>query len=139
MRYAPGAMRQATRLLELLRPLVVLLGHFTRSSAAWPMRRLLRRLLGRDRYERLRVGLWVRTKEVAKVDPLHGDILPLIEQLDRQGLLRNGAATKLRSVARRIRAGDSRGSAWQSEVKPGCGDSSRGRPLDRGAVDRVRG
>ena len=110
-------MRRAIRFLELLRPLVVLLGRCMRFRAARPMRRLLRGVIGRDRYERLRVVLWVRTKEVVKVDPLHGDILPLIEQLDREGHLRSGAAEKLRSVARRIRSEGRRESVWQGGAK----------------------
>ena len=97
-------MRQVTRLLDLLRPFVVLMGRFTRSAAARPMRRLLRLILGGDRYERLRLGVWVRTKQAVQVDPLHADILPLIEQLDGEGHLVVGAAKRLRAVAQGIRA-----------------------------------
>ncbi len=102
--YAPGAMRQATRLLDLLRPFVVLLGRFTRSGAARPLRHLLRLVIGRERYDRLRLGVWVRTKQAVQVDPLHEDILPLIEQLDGEGHLMAGAAKRLRGVALGIRA-----------------------------------
>lgn len=97
-------MRQVTRLLDLLRPFVVLLGRFTRSDAARPLRYLLRLVIGRERYERLRVGVWVRTKQAVRVDPLHADILPLIEQLDDGGHLTVGAARRLRVVAQGIRA-----------------------------------
>ena len=97
-------MRQVTRLLDLLRPFVVLLGRFTRSGAARPLRYLLRLVIGRERYDRLRLGVWVRTKQAVRVDPLHADILPLIEQLDGGGQLTRGAARRLRAVARGIRA-----------------------------------
>lgn len=97
-------MRQVTRLLDLLRPFVVLLGRFTRSDAARPLRYLLRLVIGRERYERFRVGVWVRTKQAVRVDPLHADILPLIEQLDGGGHLTMGAARRLRAVAQGIRA-----------------------------------
>lgn len=93
-----------TRLLDLLRPLVVLLGRFTRSGAARPLRYVLRLVIGRERYERLRLGLWVRTKQAVQVDPLHADILPLIEELDGEGHLMAGAAGRLRGVALGIRA-----------------------------------
>ncbi len=97
-------MRQVTRLLDLLRPFVVLLGRFTRSGAARPLRSLLRQVIGRDRYERLRLGVWLGTKQAVRVDPLHADILPLIEQLDSEGHLMAGAAKRLRAVALGIRA-----------------------------------
>ncbi len=97
-------MQQVTRLLDLLRPFVVLLGRFTRSGAARPFRYMLRRVVGRDRYDRLRLALWVRTKQAVNVDPLHADILPLIEQLDSEGRLMAGAAKRLRAVALGIRA-----------------------------------
>ena len=97
-------MPQVTRLLDLLRPFVVLLGRFTRSGAARPLRYLLRKVIGRDRYDRLRLGVWVRTKQAVQVDPLHADILPLIEQLDGKGHLMAGAAKRLRAVALGIRA-----------------------------------
>ncbi|MCY3969872.1 MAG: hypothetical protein OXG74_08050 [Acidobacteria bacterium] len=93
-----------TRLLELLRPLVVLLGRGTRSAAARPLRAVLRRAVGSERYERLRLAVWVRTKHAVRVDPLHADILPLIEQLDGGGHLTVGAARRLRAVAQGIRA-----------------------------------
>lgn len=102
--YAPGAMRQATQLLDLLRPFVVLLGRFTRSGAVRPLRRLLRLVIGRERYDRLRLGVWVRMEQAGEVDPLHEDILPLIEQLDGEGRLTAGAAKRLRGVALGIRA-----------------------------------
>ncbi len=52
------------------------------------------------------------------MDALHPDILPLIEQLGREGLLRDGAQAKLGSVARRIRTeGRREGSVWQGAVK----------------------
>ena len=85
-------MRRVTRLLELLRPLVVLLGRGTRSAAARPLRAVLRRAIGRERYERLRVAVWVRTKQAVRIDPLHADILPLIERLEGEGRLTAGAA-----------------------------------------------
>ncbi len=97
-------MRQVTRLLDLLRPFVVLLGRFTRSGVARPFRYVLRQAIGRDRYDRLRLGVWVRTKQAVQVDPLHADILPLIEQLDSEGHLMAGAAKRLRAVALGIRA-----------------------------------
>ena len=97
-------MRQAIRLLDLLRPFVVLLGRFTRSGAARPLRHLLRLVIGRERYDRLRLGVWVRTKQAVQVDPLHEDILPLIEQLDGEGHLVAGAAKRLRGVALGIQA-----------------------------------
>ena len=97
-------MRQATRLLDLLRPPVVLLGRFTRSGAARPLRYLLRLVIGRERYDRLRLGVWVRTKQAVRVDPLHADILPLIEELDAEGHLMAGAAKRLRVVALGIRS-----------------------------------
>lgn len=103
--YAPGAMRQVIRfLLDLLRPLVVLLGRFTRSGAAWPLRRLLRLAVGGDRYDRVRLRVWIRTKQAVRVDPLHSDVLPLIRQLESEGCLRAGAAGKLRAVAHGIQA-----------------------------------
>ncbi len=97
-------MRQVNGLLDLLRPFVVLLGRFTRSGAAWPLRRLLRLVIGRERYDRFRLGVWVRTKEAVRVDPLHADVLPLIAQLESEGRLRDGAARRLRAVALGIRA-----------------------------------
>lgn len=102
--YARGAMWRATRLLDLLRPLVVLLGRCTRSAAAQPLRLGLRRAIGSERYERLRLSVWVRTKQAVRVDPLHADILPLIEQLDCEGHLMAGAAKRLQAVALGIRA-----------------------------------
>ena len=109
-------MRRVTRLLELLRPLVVLLGRGSRSAAARPLRAVLRRAIGGERYERLRLAVWVRTKRAVRVDPLHADILPLIEQLDGEGSLMAGAADRLRAVALGIRA-EARGEARAS--RPG--------------------
>lgn len=68
------------------------------------MRLALRRVVGVSAYDRLRLAVWSRAKQVVRVDPLHADILPLIEELDSAGHLRAGAARRLRSVAKGIRA-----------------------------------
>lgn len=86
------------------RVIVAFLGRLARSGPAWPLRLALRRLIGTGAYDRFRLAVWARAKEVVKVDPLHADILPLIEELDAAGHLRAGAARRLRSVARGIRA-----------------------------------
>ena len=99
-----GGVVYPARMRSLLRPAGVLMGRFTRSGVARPLRLALRALIGRGLYERLRLAVWVRTKEIVRVDPLHADILPLIEQLDREGHLVAGAAKRLRSVAQGIRA-----------------------------------
>ena len=86
------------------RVIVAFLGRLARAGPAWPLRLALRRLIGTGAYDRFRLAVWARAKEVVKVDPLHADILPLIEELDAAGHLRAGAARRLRSVARGIRA-----------------------------------
>ena len=83
---------------------IVALGRLARSGPARPLRLALRRVIGAGAYDRFRLAVWARAKEVVRVDPLHADILPLIEQLDGAGRLRSGAAKRLRSVARGIRA-----------------------------------
>lgn len=86
------------------RDIVAFLGRLARSGPARPLRLALRSVVGVSAYDRFRLAVWARAQEVAQVDPLHADILPLIEQLDGAGRLRFGAARKLRSVARGIRA-----------------------------------
>ncbi len=86
------------------RVIVAFLGRLARSGPARPLRLALRRVIGAGAYDRFRIAVWARAKEVARVDPLHADILPLIEQLESTGDLRAGAARKLRAVARGIRA-----------------------------------
>ena len=90
------------------RVIVAFLGRLARSGPARPLRLALRRVIGVGAYDRFRLAVWSRAKERAKevlrVDPLHADILPLIEELDDAGRLKAGAARKLRSVARGIRA-----------------------------------
>ena len=95
--------RLAAGFIGFPRSLVRLLARSARSGVARPLRLTVFRILGRDRYDHLRVAVWARTKKAVKVDPLHADILPLIEQLDREGHLRAGAARRLRTVARGIR------------------------------------
>lgn len=100
----PGVAWIAARCLALLRFLVGLLGRLSRSGAARPLRLGLRGVIGASRYDRLRFAVWVRTKEAVRMDPLHADVLPLIERLDSDGHLMAGAAERLRSVALGIRA-----------------------------------
>ncbi len=84
--------------------IVAFLGRLARSGPARPLRLALRRVVGAAAYDRFRLAVWTRAKEVAKVDPLHADIPPLIAQLENAGRLRSGAARRLRAVARGIRA-----------------------------------
>lgn len=86
------------------RVIVAFLGRLARSGPARPLRLALRRVVGVGAYDRFRVAVWSRAKEAAGVDPLHADVLPLIEQLDGAGRLQAGAARRLRSVANGIRA-----------------------------------
>ena len=86
------------------RVIVAFLGRLARSGPARPLRLGLRRVVGATAYDRLRLAVWARAKKVVMVDPLHADILPLIDRLDGTGRLRSGAARRLRSVARGIRA-----------------------------------
>ena len=86
------------------RVIVAFLGRLARSGPARPLRLALRRVIGTGAYDRFRLAVWARAKEVVRVDPLHADILPLIEELDAAGRLRAGAARRLRSAARGIRA-----------------------------------
>ncbi|MCY3933202.1 MAG: hypothetical protein OXH70_15965 [Acidobacteria bacterium] len=86
------------------RVIVAFLGRLARSGPARPLRLALRRVIGTGAYDRFRLAVWARAKEVVRVDPLHADILPLIEKLDAAGRLRAGAARRLRSAARGIRA-----------------------------------
>jgi len=91
------------------REIAVALARFGRSGTARPLRLALRRVIGSGAYDRFRLAVWARARETANLDPLHADILPLIERLDGEGRLAPGAARRLRSVARGIRTEIRRG------------------------------
>ncbi len=84
------------------RVILVYMGRLARSGAVRPLRQALRRVVGPGAYDRVRVAVRQRVEAVGV--ELHADVLPLIEQLDRGGVLAPGAARKLRSVARGIPA-----------------------------------
>jgi len=91
------------------REIAVALARFGRSGSARPLRLALRRIVGTGAYDRFRLAVWARARKAANLDPLHADLLPLIARLDRDGRLAPGAARRLRSVARGIRAEIRRG------------------------------
>ncbi len=88
----------------MARVIVAFLGRIARSGPALPLRLALRRMVGRSAYDRFRVAVWTRARKVEAVDPLHRDILPMIDRLESSGRLAVGAAGRLREVALGIRA-----------------------------------